>query len=263
MTCEEARELIHAYADGELELRASLEVERHLGECASCAREYERVAALKSAIREKAPYDPAPVALRERISVAARAALGAEGALRRTPSRAAFVWRWPVAAAAAVFLAIFVGDLIPRPPSPADLLGHEVLASHLRSLMANHLADVLSSDQHTVKPWFDGKIDFAPQVQDFSAEGFPLVGGRLDYLAGRPVAALVYHRHKHVINLFSWPVEGAPDTVPQRQTRQGYNIIHWTKSGMEYWAVSDVSAAELANFAELVREPPQKGLPHS
>jgi anti-sigma factor RsiW len=121
-------------------------------------------------------------------------------------------------------------------------------------MMANHLTDVLSSNQHTVKPWFDGKLDFAPVVLDLSADGFPLVGGRLDYLEGHPVAALVYRYHLHVINLFTWPSAGAPATEPKLTTQQGYNSVHWSEPGMEYWAVSDVASGELEKLAQLVRK---------
>jgi anti-sigma factor RsiW len=123
------------------------------------------------------------------------------------------------------------------------------VADHIRSLLATHLVDVASSDQHTVKPWFDGKIDFAPEVRDFAADGFPLVGGRLDYLDGKTVVALVYRRHKHPINLLISPVPGRGDTSPEALTRRGYNLVHWTQGEMSYWAVSDVNAAELGQFA--------------
>jgi len=132
-------------------------------------------------------------------------------------------------------------------------LAQEVVASHIRSLMGNHLEDVASTDQHTVKPWFDGKLDFSPVVNDFSAQGFPLVGGRLDYLDNRPVAALVYGRHKHYINLFVWPVSGGSDAGVQTTEAQGYQVFHWTTAGMTYWAVSDVNGADLGQFVQLVQ----------
>jgi anti-sigma factor RsiW len=123
------------------------------------------------------------------------------------------------------------------------------VANHVRSLLASHLVDVPSSDQHTVKPWFDGKVDFAPPVHDFGADGFPLVGGRLDYLDGKTVVALVYRRHQHPINLLISPTPGRANTSPQAMTRRGYNLIHWTQDEMSYWAVSDLNAAELDQFA--------------
>jgi anti-sigma factor RsiW len=127
-----------------------------------------------------------------------------------------------------------------------------VVANHVRSLLASQLVDVVSSDQHTVKPWFDGKIDFAPEVRDLSANGFPLVGGRLDYLDGKTVAALVYHRNKHPINLFITPALTSRSTSPTATNRRGYNVLAWTNNGMKYWAVSDLNQAELREFTDLL-----------
>ncbi len=236
-----------------LDLRTSLDVEQHLKECPSCAREHEGGVALRAALKEKLPYHEASAALRKRVRSSTRAAIRAE---TRSRSRLGFVstaWRWPVAAAAALLVAILGRGLIPGRSSMGDVLGREVVASHVRSLMANHLTDVLSSNQHTVKPWFDGKLDFAPVVLDLSTQGFPLVGGRLDYIDGHPVAALVYHYHLHVINLFTWPTANPPDSQTHIATREGYNSVRWTESGMEYWAVSDVAPPQLEKFAQLVR----------
>ena len=253
MTCEDARGLIHGYADGELDLRTSLELEQHLNECASCAREYQSVVALRSALKENLPYHEASAALRERVRIATRAAIRAETGSRPRLKLASSTWAWPVAAAAVLLVAIVLGGVIPRPSSSRDGLGREVVASHVRSLMANHLTDVFSSNQHTVKPWFDGKLDFSPIVLDLSAQEFPLVGGRLDYIDGHPVAALVYRYRLHVINLFTWPTTRAAQTQTHIETQAGYNSIHWTESGMEYWAVSDVAPPQLERFTQLVR----------
>jgi len=124
----------------------------------------------------------------------------------------------------------------------------------VRSLMVNHLTDVTSTDQHTVKPWFDGKIDFAPPVADFKSDGFPLVGGRLDYVDHHPAAALVYQRRLHYINVFIWPAKATSNEPVKSETREGYNILHWRQSGMEYWAASDLSNNEMERFADLLRK---------
>jgi anti-sigma factor RsiW len=174
--------------------------------------------------------------------------------------RPMFSWEFLAVAASLALVAVMAVRFTLRPenPSPDDeLLAQEVLASHVRSLMVNHLTDVPSTDQHTVKPWFDGKLDFSPPVDNLSAQGFPLVGGRLDYLAARPVAALVYQRRKHFINLFIWPSAG--QTAEKAVMRQGYNLIHWTRAGMAYWAVSDLNYSELTEFVRLIqdRTPPK------
>ena len=251
MTCEEARTLVHAYIDGELDLARSLEVEAHLSGCAACAREQASLRDLRTAISDSALYHEAPALLERRIRAAVRDARRAE----RGRSFALARYGWAGAAAAAVVLvAIAVRGLLLFGSAAGDLTVREVVDDHLRSLTANHLTDVLSSNQHTVKPWFDGRLNFTPAVEDLGAEGFPLVGGRLDYLDNHPVAAVVYRRREHIINLFIWPAEHAADTLPLSQVREGYNIVHWTKSGMAYWAVSSVSAAELGKLAHLVRE---------
>lgn len=231
MTCQETEVLIHGYLDNELDLQHSLEIERHLGECAACARAWEEQLRLREALRTLAPRYTASASLRRRI----------EGPRRQS-------WM-PMAAAAAVAIAAVGLWTLPRGGSDQT---QDVAAAHIRSLMANHLTDVPSTDQHTVKPWFTGKLDFSPVVKDFSDRGFPLIGGRLDYLDGRPVAAVVYQRRKHVINAFTWPSTATHS--PRTAARQGYNIVTWTQSGMAWSLVSDLNAKELEELAALLRE---------
>lgn len=211
---------------------------------------------LGALIRREAARHAPPPALGSRIQGALRAA----GAKAETPPRAqgprqGAPWRWLQAlalfgAGAATAWGLALSLLV----APAqDVMSEAVTASHVRSLMGSHLADVASSDRHTVKPWFAGKLDFSPPVIDLADEGMPLTGGRLDYLDGRPVAALVYASGPHVINLFVWPGPGA-DTAPESGTRRGYNLEHWQQAGMRLWAVSDLNARELATFTQRVRE---------
>ena len=145
----------------------------------------------------------------------------------------------------------------------ADVVAREVLTSHLRSLMPGHLMDVISTDQHTVKPWFDGRIDFSPPVNDFAADGFRLVGGRLDYLDGRPVAALVYQRRKHIVNVFVWPASDGSQSAVESTAHDGYNLLHWRRGGMNYWMASDLNAQEMRDFAHLLRGESAPPAPHS
>jgi len=132
-------------------------------------------------------------------------------------------------------------------PDPGGDLTTQLVAGHVRSLLANHLTDVQTSDQHTVKPWFTGKIDFSPPVIDLTDRGFPLLGGRLDYIEGKVVAALIYRRNKHVINLFVWPSDGHP---PRSLSQDGYTLLGWRQAGLAYWAVSELNAVELREFME-------------
>ena len=249
MICKDAQNLINGYVDGELDLIRNLEIERHIQDCALCTQDYKNHQVLSNAIKTGSLYFKAPADLRRRIQLSLRKAAKAEAGRRMLPK-----WWFNIAApmaAAAVILLALVPFL--RGPSADDLLAGEVISSHVRSLMATHLADVPSSDQHTVKPWFAGKLNFSPPVEDLARQGFPLIGGRLDYVDNRPVAALIYQRQKHFINLFIWPSGSDSDVGTKTVSRQGYNLFYWTKSGMTYWAASDLNSAELQQFVELVQ----------
>ncbi len=261
MSCPENETLIHGYLDGELDLGSALRFEAHMKECAACAQAVENHKALSRTLKSGPFYFGASGDLEQRI----RTALVESTSTRILPAastRQTTTWKlprlsWAIlgVAASSALAAIVAVRFVPKPqnPTPDQLLAQEVLASHVRSLMANHLTDVPSSDQHTVKPWFDGKLDFSPPVVDLSAQGFPLVGGRLDYLDDRPVAALIYQRRKHFINLFIWP--STEQSAQQAVMRQGYNLIHWTHSGMTYWAASDLNYSEFGDFVRLVQNP--------
>jgi anti-sigma factor RsiW len=252
MTCSEIRKFSNAYADQELELLRAAEVERHLNGCRSCSQEVENIRALSSALKSSELHFRAPARLKGSIRTATIGKTSSAQTPRRADDERASWTQWlrwliPVAAAAIVFLAVvFV-------PSGNSRLTEEAVAGHVRSMMANHLTDIASSDQHTVKPWFDGKVDFAPPIVDLAARGYPLIGGRLDYLQNRPVAAAVYQRQKHIINLFIWPAAGNRNTRKKVSVGKGYNVISWDTSGMSYCAVSDLNAVELREFADLMK----------
>ena len=249
MTHEQFEDLLSAYADGELEAVGgdAAELSSHLASCASCTSRLAEYRGMGEALRRQARAEPAPAALRDRVAAAldaAEATAASPWARRRRP-----MWSPGVlAAAAAVVLAVGVAVGGSR-GGGRDTTAQEILDSHVRSLAGDeaHLFDVASTDQHTVKPWFEGKLDFAPSVVDFAPQGFPLLGGRVDFIAGRRVAALVYGRRQHKINVYEWP--GGNDTNLAGELRLGYSMLHWSHAGMAYWAVSDVSPADLQELA--------------
>lgn len=245
MTCTPL--LIEAWLDDELDVPQALEVERHLAACPTCAQDAARLREQKTAIRSMAPRYEAPPVLRESVRAVLREAAEREAKAAR-PERS---WRG-LALAASVLLAVSLGwNLMQlRTSNPEGNVADAVFADHIRSLLGTHLVDVVSSDQHTVKPWFAGRLDFSPVVKDLSAEGFPLEGGRMEYMAGRRVAALVFRRRQHVINLFTWPAESGSQRAA-RISHDGYNLLHWLDGPMSYWAVSDASAEELEHFRTL------------
>ncbi len=253
MSCQTTQGFIHAYVDGELDLARSLEVEQHMEQCEVCANAYRHHLALRSAFKDSSLYHSAPAGLEKRI----RSSLRREA--KSEVGRRWFGWSWlpvGVALACVLLMALVIWQALPGlRPSGDELLAQEMVSNHVRSLqLEGHRTDVISSDQHTVKPWFDGKLDFAPPVKDFSSQGFPLIGGRLEYLNNRAVAALIYQRQKHFINLYIWPAEQSNAASEVAAKRQGYNLLHWTNSGMNYWAVSDLNGVELHEFARLVQE---------
>jgi len=248
MDCTNAQTLLDGYLDGELDPPRNIEIEDHLHGCAHCAQSYNDRQVIRSGLKTNSFYFKAPADLQKRIQRSVRQAANAEAPTRW------FSWSWLKVAAPMAATALVVLMLVPffgsRPSD--DLLTQDVVASHIRSLMVNHLADVPSTDKHTVKPWFNGKLDFSPPVEDLEKQGFPLIGGRLDYLDDRPVAALVYQRDKHVINVFVWPSTNTKQTSASIKEQQGYNVIRWTRAAMNFWAVSDLERSQLEKFVELL-----------
>jgi len=258
MLCEDALERLSVFLDDELDPLVSREIQRHLDACPKCTDALTDMRELAERLRSEMPYYRASSSLRVRVSESAwRAASHSRGTNRRTGATAR---AWLGAAAAVV---VIVGGtwLITSLQRQEGLssIEREVVSSHIRSLMASHLTDVASTDQHTVKPWFNGKLDFSPPVSDLSRSGYPLIGGRLDYLRGRPVAALVYQHRKHFINVFVSPGEGAANSWTPPRNQQGYHVIHGTHDGMVYWIVSDLNSEELSAFARLLVTDGERG----
>lgn len=249
MNCQDVSGMLHVFSDGELDLVRHVQIEEHLAECAACAEREQQLRTLRTVLASPSLYYRAPTELRTRVELAtAQVTSNRRRSLRQM-----------AAVAAGVLLLIgtsaTIGAFLSRMGSSSDpQLADWVVAGHVRSLQVDHLADVLSSDRHTVKPWFRGKLDFSPQVPDLSSQGYTLNGGRLDYLADRPVAALVYHRRLHTINLFTWPAGDDREKAVQSLSRQGFHIRYWQRSGMIFWAISDLNDQELNEFVRLFQE---------
>jgi anti-sigma factor RsiW len=248
MSCRETSDLLSAYVDGELDSAESAAVERHTHRCDLCLIEIENLRALAATIENSALRFEPSEHLKRNLQTTIQVA--------NPLARESFLgWDWGIALASAVLLVALTWTFGTqwRKSSDERLLITEIVSSHVHSMMANHITDVSSSDSHTVKPWFSGRINYSPPTKDLTDQGFRLIGGRLDYVDNRPVAALVYRRSPHFINLFVWP---SADSIHKEAefTRQGYNLIHWTDSGMTYWLVSELSLAELKECARLLRQ---------
>jgi len=253
MQCNRARELIEAYFDEELGGDDRSAISSHIASCASCTRlasDIMRTSSMVAGLGRKA----APAALVSRI----RSRLDAEGREHAEPPQVPWqmssgvVWRQAAVLAACCMLSVLVTWSVVTSSDQADRLQQEIVAAHIRSLLQDSPIQVASSDTHTVKPWFAGRVDFAPEVKDLTAEGFPLVGGRLDYVDGRRVGVLVYRRRLHVVNVFTWRARTDTETAPAFSNKNGHNLLIWTRGGIAYAAVSDLDASELQRLQTLL-----------
>jgi anti-sigma factor RsiW len=249
MACERYRWLLPALSDRELGPLRQFRMARHVARCAGCATELEELEATRSALRTRLTYHRAPPGLAARIgSALPREMLPGEVAARRWQAPAwAFAGSGLLGALAGVALALVV---LGGHPSGADSELQGVIDSQIRARMADHLTDMPTSDQHTVKPWLSARLPVSPPVPELKEVGFPLVGGREDYIDGRPTAIVVYRRGKHVVNLYAWAATAEADTAFRTTRRQGFNIVAWRQSGIMYYAVSDCEAAALMHFAQ-------------
>jgi anti-sigma factor RsiW len=242
MTCDEAKVLLHALIDGELDAGHARELEAHIGGCADCARELRELQEMRAAMKPAGLRYTAPAALRASIE-------GKLPAPRSGTSRRAALGGFAIGTVATALAASGLMLVVMRRDDQQRVLG-EVVSAHLRSLQAQHLIDVASTDQHTVKPWFNGRLDVAPPVADLTAQGFTLVGGRLDTLDAKPAAVIVYRRRQHVINLFCAPAPGSTPRAAVMESVHGFNVRRWSENGVNLWAVSDINADELAEFGD-------------
>jgi anti-sigma factor RsiW len=246
MNCGLCHTLMHGYLDNELETPVQEQLAEHLGNCSECTQRLEEMKRLAHAVKAHAPYYRAPVSLTESI----RSSLQSPPASKTSTWKMLCNWGAPVLSAAVFAAALF---LYAETPSSDDIWTDEAVSSHVRSLMGEHLMDIASSDKHTVKPWFTGKLDFSPPVYDFSAQGFPLLGGRLDYLQHQTAAALSYRHDKHIINTFVVPTTQA-DSGLQSQSKRGYNIVSWRQNHMRFIIVSDLDKQQLETLGQLTRK---------
>lgn len=256
--CDDSRIYLPAYLDDELDVGESLRVQQHLAECGACPRAHNQQLVLRTALRDPDLCARPSAEFSKRLEAALRRAANEETRSQRPSwfeSLRLGAFRW-VPVTAALLIVTTIGSLLVMNrlrSTHEQLIASAVLAGHIRSLQPCHLIDVLSSDRHTVKPWFQGKLDFSPPVPDLSELGWTLVGGRLDYVDGRPVAALVYQRRMHDINVFLWPKHGSTDDAIGEEDGQGYQILHWNGAETTYWVVSDLNKAELLDLARALR----------
>jgi len=249
MICDDVRVRLDARVDDELPPAETAAFDAHVGQCPNCRTLQERKLALRDVLARELPQFEAPQSLRRELEEAASRAASETMRATRKPSG----W-WALAVAASLAIVATGSWQLATTRATGEILTQTVLESHVRSLIGEHLTDVVSSDLHTVKPWFNGRLDFSPPVYDFAGRGYPLLGGRLEYVGERKVAALVYGRRKHIINVFLWPADAGMAQGPPAATRHGYHLLHWNAPDFTYWIVSDLGITELQEFAGLLKD---------
>ena len=237
--CVDQELLIGGLVDGELDAANVAMVEAHVARCEGCREELERLHALRSLLGSPGVRHELPPGLEKRIR--------AHPELRREEGRGRWLPGW-LAPGLAGALAASLAFIAFVPDGTQPVIDQEIVSSHVRSLQPGHLTDVQTTNQHIVKPWFNGRIDFSPPVPELAADGFPLAGGRLDSINGKTVAAIVYHRRLHTVNLFVWP---ARDRAERSFVKDGFSVIEWSRNGLRFAAVSDIPQGELREFAGL------------
>jgi anti-sigma factor RsiW len=242
--CPDKAMLIHGLLDGELDAVNAAACEAHLKTCEDCNAEYQRLAALREALAAPGVAHRAPERLRANIE----AMIASEAAPRPQPRRAGRTTGYAATGALGALMAAGLAVFVVLPQMTDNGLERQLVASHVRSLLANHLTDVATSDQHVIRPWLNGKVDVAPPVPELAAEGFPLVGGRLDYIDGRVAPAIVYRRRAHTVNLFVWPDDRRAFNGTKTVRRDGYTVVEWSAGGLRYAAVSDIDSGDLQHF---------------
>ena len=248
MGCNRSIAILHGYFDNELDALGAADFERHLEQCTNCVDALEALESMRLSLNAAQLYEKAPTELRKKIL----ARICSSRAITVFPNRTVLQW---LAVAAALVLVVYAGLRVASPRRGDNyeaVLAAEIIDAHLRSLQPGHLIDVVSTDQHTVKPWFDGRLDFSPPVQDFTDQGFPLQGGRIDVVHGRSVAVLVYGRRRHFLNVFIWPADEKDSAAPRSGSQQGYQWTEWRKDRMEFCAVSDAAPSALEQLRGLL-----------
>ena len=249
MHCKEIEQKLERYFDNELSLSEKQVLDEHLSGCSDCARILAGLDFLKHNLAEKAVYQ-APAGLQRKINTQLALQIREE-----KPPFSAMPWLGFSGGVMAMVTALVVGVLLYLPTPQGRTIPDEVISAHVRSLLVDHITDVSSNNSHTVKPWFSGKLDYSPPVPNLARQGFPLIGGRLDYFQQRSISVMVYRQRAHIINLFVWPVTDGKAGDLRKLSRQGFHLRHWQKNGLQFWLISDLNQKELDRFVRLLHRP--------